>query len=102
MDSVVDMPQVAHAGQASNAPVTHTRPPSDPERAALLRFERLFEQWRVATEKAHVVEDALWRETLRPTGIEQREQLARDAARLRRAAMEIYEQVLAAHRDRAG
>ncbi len=80
----------------------NTQPPSDEERAALLRFEQLFEQWRVAAEKAHEALEALWRETLQPTSPAHRERLAREAERLREAAMQLYEKVLEAHRNRAG
>lgn len=73
--------------------------PSPQERAALLAYERLFEEWRVASQAATDALEALWRETLQPTDGELRRRLAADAARLNVVARQLYEQVLAALRD---
>jgi hypothetical protein len=86
----------------SNAVVPNTRKISDEERAALLRFEQLFENWRVATEKALSALEALWGETLQPTHDQRRDELAREAEQLRDEAMALYAKVLETHRNRAG
>lgn len=78
----------------------NTRKISDEERAALLRFEQVFEEWRVATEKALEALEALWSETMQPSGADRREELAREAERLRDEAMALYAMVLQIHRDR--
>ncbi len=78
----------------------NTRKISDDERAALLRFEQLFEAWRVATEDALKALEVLWGETMQPTDAEKREKLAHEAQRLRDEAMALYAKVLQAHRER--
>jgi hypothetical protein len=80
--------------------VPNNRKISDEERAALLRFEQLFEDWRVATEHALEALEALWSETMQPSGADRRDELAREAQRLRDEAMALYAKVLQTHRDR--
>jgi hypothetical protein len=80
--------------------VPNNRKISDEERAALLRFEQLFEDWRVAAEHALEALEALWSETMQPSGADRRDELAREAQRLRDEAMALYAKVLQTHRDR--
>jgi hypothetical protein len=72
--------------------------PSPEERAALLEFEKLFGLWCEANERALQAQRALWDAMLQPGNAAVKKQLAEEAETLRDRALELYEQVLAAHR----
>ena len=74
--------------------------PSDAERAALLRFEALYEAWRVANERAMKAEQQLWLESLGSITDERRRALAAEAVRLRGIAQEAYKVAIAARPER--
>jgi hypothetical protein len=79
-----------------------SRPPSPQERAALLQFETLYEQWRCASEALVAVEVELWDTLLRSPHSEDRLRLASETVRLRRLACAARERVLGALDDGSG
>lgn len=74
-------------------------PPDATQRAALLRFEALYDAWRVAHQAAVQAETRLWAETFRSPADEDHGALAAETARLRGIAQDAYDLVLAALRD---
>lgn len=71
---------------------------TESDRAALLRYEALHEEWRAANERALEAERRLWAHVLR-TGGERPAAQAAEAARLRRASQEAYLRIIDALRN---
>lgn len=69
------------------------------QRAALVRFETLYDAWRVAHQAAVDAETKLWAETFRTSADEDHRVLAAETTRLRDIAQDAYDRVLAALRD---
>jgi hypothetical protein len=75
-------------------------PPTEAQRAALLRFEALYEEWRVADLRLLEAEQKLLAESFRRKGGEVPAELADQVARLREVADEAHRRAVAA-RDEA-
>ena len=67
-----------------------TRPLTDQERSALLRFEALYEDWRVALEALSESERRLWTATLNAKDGHECERLGAETIRLRVIARDAY------------
>lgn len=73
--------------------------PNETQRAALLRFEALYEEWRVADLRLLEAEQKLLAESFRRTGGEVPPELAEQVARLRLAAAEAHRRAIEARDD---
>ncbi|MFL6691373.1 MAG: hypothetical protein ACJ8GO_00280 [Ramlibacter sp.] len=67
-----------------------TLPLTDQERSTLLRFEAVYEQWRVAREALSASERRLWFESFHAPDGEERRTLGVETVRLRTATREAY------------
>ena len=63
---------------------------TDQERSSLLRFEALFEEWRVALEALSASERRLWTETFNPKDSHECGRLGAETVRLRGIARDAY------------
>jgi hypothetical protein len=72
-----------------------TPAPDERERAALLRFEAAYEQWRLAEAALAESEVRLWNATLASTGLATRTRLAAETLALRNGARAARQAVLA-------
>lgn len=73
--------------------------PNETQRAALLRFEALYEEWRVADLRLLEAEQKLLAESFRRKGGEVPPELAEQVARLRLAAAEAHRRAIEARDD---
>jgi hypothetical protein len=77
-------------------------PPTEAQRAALLRFEALYEEWRVADLRLLEAEQKLLAESFRRKGGEVPAELADQVARLREVADEAHRRAVAARDEASG
>lgn len=73
--------------------------PTEAQRAALRRFEALYEEWRVADLRLLEAEQKLLAESFRRKGGEVPAELAEQVARLREIVDEAHRRALAARED---
>lgn len=79
-----------------------TECPNETQRAAMLRFEALYEEWRVADLRLLEAEQKLLAESFRCKGGEVPPELAEQVARLRLIAADAHRRAIEARDDAGG